>query len=169
MRVVFEPANATATVAAFQDPVEAELARGALQGEGIAAELRDSALVGIAAHLSNAVGGVKLVVAQADAARAEAVLLRIRALADLGPHDEGDAEPATSRADDLALRAFRASIFGLFTVPVLFHLWSLWLLVASARAGGPVSSQARWRSRAALATDLLILGTVAAMVRIRFY
>ena len=162
MRVVFEPASATATVAAFTDPVEAELARGALAGEGIDAELRDGALVGVAWHLSNAVGGVKLVVHADDAKRAEAILFRIHALD--GVSGEADERPAAG--DDLALRAFRAAVFGLVMAPVLFHLWSIWLLWQCARAGGTNSTRARWRARGALAIDLMVaLAVLGALIK----
>jgi hypothetical protein len=60
VRVVFdEPADERPVVVArFTTPVEAAIARGALEREGIECEVRDAALVGIAWHLSNAVGGV---------------------------------------------------------------------------------------------------------------
>lgn len=76
MRVVFEDPVALrpVVVARFTTPVEAAIAQGALAREGIEAELRDDALVGIAWHLSNAVGGVKLVVRPADALLAREAL-----------------------------------------------------------------------------------------------
>jgi len=80
VRVVFEePADQRPVVVArFVTPIEATIARGALEREGIESELRDDALVGIAWHLSNAVGGVKLVVRPADAEAARALLAELR-------------------------------------------------------------------------------------------
>ena len=79
VRVVFEePADQRPVVVArFVTPIEATIARGALEREGIESELRDDALVGIAWHLSNAVGGVKLVVRPADAEAARALLAEL--------------------------------------------------------------------------------------------
>ena len=80
MRVVFEElvAERPVVVARFTTPIEAAIARGALEREGIEAELRDDALVGVAWHLSNAVGGVKLVVRPRDAAQAIQLLADLR-------------------------------------------------------------------------------------------
>lgn len=62
------------TVAAFNTPLEADIARGRLSEAGIASYLTDEALVGNFWALVNAVGGVKLQVAQSDSERAREVL-----------------------------------------------------------------------------------------------
>jgi putative signal transducing protein len=75
------PLDANAVVVArFTDPLEAAMARGALEAAGIEAELRDAAMAGL--QLGNAVGGAKLVVAPADAAHARALLAELAAGAD---------------------------------------------------------------------------------------
>jgi hypothetical protein len=70
------------TVAAFTSPIEARIALGALEAAGIDAELKDEATIGVAWHLSNALGGVRLQVraSQLDAARG--------VLAEQAPPDE---------------------------------------------------------------------------------
>jgi hypothetical protein len=57
-------------------PEEAEIARLALDDEGIASYMEGAATVGMFWHLENAVGGVKLLVAETDAERATAILAK---------------------------------------------------------------------------------------------
>jgi hypothetical protein len=61
------------TLATFDSSIKAELARAALQEAGIESQLGDESLVTNYWLLSEAVGGVKLVVRQSDADRAVAV------------------------------------------------------------------------------------------------
>ena len=61
-------------VASFGTLIEAELARGRLNAEGIAARLLDEFTIGVAAHLSPVLGGVKLVVPTDDVDQAREVL-----------------------------------------------------------------------------------------------
>jgi hypothetical protein len=62
------------TVAHYTDPIEAHLARGRLQSEGIHAHLGDEHLAMANWEWRLAVGGVKLRVADRDAERARIVL-----------------------------------------------------------------------------------------------
>ena len=61
-------------VATFSLPTEAEMARELLEQNGIEAILRDAGFLGVHPWLSNAVGGVKLVVPAEDARRARELL-----------------------------------------------------------------------------------------------
>ncbi|MFO0848024.1 MAG: DUF2007 domain-containing protein [Gemmataceae bacterium] len=61
-------------VAAFDIPVKAEIARLALDRAGIPAVIEDSEIVAMDWLLANAVGGIKVKVREADAARAAEVL-----------------------------------------------------------------------------------------------
>ena len=63
-----------ATVATYSFPAEAEAARLLLESQGIRAFLADDNLVGMNWLVSNAVGGVKLQVAETDAKRAVEIL-----------------------------------------------------------------------------------------------
>ena len=77
------PLDAKAVVVAtFTNPLEAAMARGALESAGIEAELRDAAMAGL--QLGNAVGGAKLVVAPADAETARSLLAELSAGSDEG-------------------------------------------------------------------------------------
>ena len=62
------------TVAAFDEPGRANLARNVLEAAGIEAIIADSEIVAMDWLLSNAVGGIKVQVWEEDAERAAAVL-----------------------------------------------------------------------------------------------
>jgi hypothetical protein len=66
--------NSPKVVAAFQTAPEAEAARVYLDAEGIEARLTDDATAGWFWHYSNAIGGVKVVVAERDFSAAKALL-----------------------------------------------------------------------------------------------
>src|SRR5262245_35595910 len=100
------------TIATFDQPAQARLAKNALDEEGIQNAISDENLVAMDWLLSNAVGGVKVQVWEEDAERAVAVLERrfgehgeglgaavtpeeFAAAAEATPQDEGE-EPAPS-------------------------------------------------------------------------
>ena len=62
------------TVAAFDEPVRANLARNVLEAAGIPVIISDSEIVAMDWLLSNAVGGIKVQVREEDAERAAAAL-----------------------------------------------------------------------------------------------
>lgn len=68
------PGNELRTIATFNTPEEAEVARLALQSAGIFTAFEGWATVGMLWHLGTAVGWVKLQVPEADEERARAVL-----------------------------------------------------------------------------------------------
>jgi len=68
------PAHDPLVVATFALPTQAEMARELLEHNGIDAHLRDQGFIGVHPWLSNAVGGVKLVVPAADAELAREIL-----------------------------------------------------------------------------------------------
>jgi hypothetical protein len=61
-------------VASYETPFEAHAARGVLAAQGIAAQVADENVAGALFHVGTALGGVKLLVWQADLARAQAAL-----------------------------------------------------------------------------------------------
>lgn len=81
------------TIAHYTDPIEAHLARGRLQSEGIDAHLGDEHLAGANWEWRLAVGGVKLRVADIDVERARAVLRSL----DAGEYALVDVESADAR------------------------------------------------------------------------
>jgi hypothetical protein len=68
------PGEGPLVVATFALPTHAEMARELLERNGIDARLRDQGFIGVHPWLSNAVGGVKLVVSADDAELAREIL-----------------------------------------------------------------------------------------------
>jgi len=178
-----EPAGPL-VIATFSLPTEAEMARELLEQNGIAAVLRDEGLVGVHPWLSNAVGGVKVVVPAEDAERAVEILEGAGRASDSGTADTGDAStpafpdleiadepepsetnaPVLSEADALAARAAFAAYFGLLLLPPLFHFWSLWLLIQASRSSTPLGERGRKQAWRALAVDLLVFAAAGAVL-----
>lgn len=162
-----------AVVASFDTLIEAELARGRLEAEGISARIVDGNTVSIAQHLSGALGGVKLVVAESDDAAARALLFAPSALAEgeavldaeLSREPEA-ALPTLDTPDGVAERALRAAVLGFVLFPPLLHLWSL-VLAAQVR-GRPLSARARRRVVIALVLDGVALAASAALAALLF-
>lgn len=71
------------TIAEFSKPEEAHLLRAHLEGSGIAAFVRDDHTVSADWALSNAIGGVKVDIADEDVDAALALLREFRSPADL--------------------------------------------------------------------------------------
>jgi hypothetical protein len=165
------------TVATFDGPTQAQLARGVLADAGIRAVLTDEETVSLFWHLSNAVGGIKVQVMEADADRAVAALE-----AALGP--DGDADPAVTAAaetedeppappptaaavaavedapapppgsrEDYARRLFFAAWFGLALPPIWF--FALYLFLNAAFGEGELTPRGRY--------NLLVGGFVTAL------
>jgi hypothetical protein len=143
------------TVAMFNTLVEANISRDRLDAEGIRAVLADAATVGMAWHLTTALGGIKLQVMTADANRAISILETGNA----APISEGQSWPEdieedfkqeidrtydaidVSPTEELVGRAFAAAILGILFLPL--QLYSIWLLLRISRDGEPLSSSER--------------------------
>jgi hypothetical protein len=155
-----------AIVASFTTVLEAEMARGRLEADGIGARVVDANTAGIATHLAMAIGGVKIAVAKSDFEAARAILFSPSALVEPFPdevaadeEEERDLAAAPS-ADVLANRALRAAVVG-FIAPPLGHLWSLYLLgtaVFSRRS--ELSTTGRRQATIAATIDAAVLGSL---------
>jgi hypothetical protein len=101
-----------AQVAAYATLMEAELARGRLESEGIAARVVDGHTVAIAAPLSIALGGVKLWVSRDDLEAARAVLFAPAVESSADDASATDAAPrATAEANgSVAQRALHVGV-----------------------------------------------------------
>jgi hypothetical protein len=151
------------TVAAFTSPIEARIALGALASAGIDAELRDEATVGVAWHLSNALGGVRLQVKTSQLHAARDVLAQ---QAPTDEHAEGAEDLRVSERDQLARRAVASAVIGFFVLPFVAHIYSTVLLARIPRAGGTLSPLgARHRAVAILfnVLALLLLGVLVTL------
>jgi DNA-directed RNA polymerase subunit M/transcription elongation factor TFIIS len=79
------------TVATYTQPIQAHIAKGRLEAEGILCFLGDENIISVHPFYSNAVGGVKLKVREEEAAQASAILDQIQA---------EEPEPNTFAAED---------------------------------------------------------------------
>ena len=158
-------------VAAFDTSLEAELARGRLDVEGIASRIVDGNTVGVMPALAGAIGGVKLAIAVADLEAARAILFSAGTFSDPSD-DDGSAtlpawpEPAPQAplsADELADRAVRATFLGLAVVPPLGQLYALGVAVVLFPRRAELSPAARWRLRFAVAVDVFTVAAVGAI------
>src|SRR5204862_3495939 len=132
--------------------VEASFAQDRLEAAGIASELADEATVGLAWHMAQAMGGIKLQVDAADVERARAVLAEDAggAISPAEPAAEFGADPEVSGIDDAdeappnerertAERAFRCAVFGFLFWPIF-----LWATILVLRVW---TSRQPWRPR----------------------
>ena len=151
------------TVTTFQMPTDASLAKSVLEANGLMAFLADELTVGVAWHLSNALGGIKLQVAEPDVEQAIA-LLQGRDIAsinveegftDVSEIEEYESEEPLSANDKVVNRALRAALFGLIFLPL--HLYSLWLLGGLLFSSQRLSYNGRWKAFLAAALDLPML------------
>ena len=152
------------TVAAYDNPVMAEMVKARLETEGFQVALADEHTVGIAGHLATAIGGVKVQVAEEDAYEAREVL---NSMPDYAIDEDEDVGELVETSHELerkplaetaptAKRAFRAAVLGFFFPPLT--LWSLYLAAKYAR-----SSEEGGASRAGLAVviDAMLFGLYA--------
>ena len=154
------------TVDTFDMPTEAHLAKGLLEANGLTAFLADELTVGVAWHLSNAVGGIKLQVAETDVERAINILAgredssidAEERLADLPETEGSENEPASSAGDRTVDRAVRAALLGLILFPFFpLYFYSLWLLGRLTFSSVKVSPHKRRRMRLAILLNLPML------------
>jgi len=128
------------TIATFSDGLAANLAKGRLAEAGIRVYLADEQTVGLAWHLTNAIGGIKLQVADEDVEQARAVLVeerndepenRLEAIEEervSNDRSASDEIETTSTSRELnADRAFRGALFALLLFPL--ELYVFWLLI----------------------------------------
>jgi len=103
------------TVASFSRPVEAHLARTQLEAEGITCVVSDEYLVRIDWFLSNAVGGVKLMVPVWEAERAKDILRpRPRLVVVAGAGSEEEMICPRCRCDDVYYTRYNRRMSWLF-------------------------------------------------------
>lgn len=170
------------TLTNFPGPTEAGFIKNLLEAEGIHAYLADDVAVGMVGYLGNAMGWVKLQVAEDDLERANEILEAHRqTIADVGPEafaaeatsavdtdeieteasgssaaEEGDDDDTVDPMDELAWRALRAAGLGLMFVPLTFY--AAWLIGRLIFSKGELSSSASWKLWLAFALVILVFG-----------
>jgi hypothetical protein len=162
------------TVATFNDPVEAAMARNYLEAGGVHAFLLDEETVATTWGFANAIGGIKLQVNVANAERAEALL------DDLPGNDADDQESADvpltafttaetmeelreekeagSPRDEAVDRLFRATVGGLLFFPIQFY--ALWMLLTLNTVEGQISADRRWKVWASVFLNIPLLAMI---------
>jgi hypothetical protein len=168
------------TVATFDDPVKAAMARNYLEAGGVRAFLLDDLTVGMTWGLSNAVGGIKLQVKASHVLRAEELLenlpgddpdeeaadlpegafatretadeLREEAEEDL---QEQEAENPRNQAVD---RLFLCTVGGLVFIPLQFY--ALWMLLNLTSIEGEVSAARRWKVWVSVLLNIPLLSVI---------
>jgi len=156
----------------FPTPHDAHLAAASLRAVGIDVKITNESAVSALPHLETALGGVKLWVRESDVDDAERILHGEADLVDLPyrehaeslapPQEESDDDEDDSLAqpagfDDMATRAFRASIVGFFLCPLVLHLYSVTLLMRLPKEGKGMSVQAARRARVAWVINAVVL------------
>jgi rubredoxin len=109
--------NDWVAVASFSQPVEAHLARTKLESEGIPCVVGDENLIRVDWLLSNAVGGVKLMVPRSEVERARDALRprpRLVVVAERGEPSDGDLICPRCRSDDVYYSRYNRRIAGVF-------------------------------------------------------
>jgi hypothetical protein len=139
------------TIATFQETATAGLAQSQLQSAGINAYLADAEILNTDWLLNNALGGIKLQVANDDEQRARELLAidtdpaaqaaQEKELITLAGDDRDD-EPETplNERELLAERIFRGAIASILFPPLAFAI--IWYAVGYYRSNEPVNSQA---------------------------
>lgn len=166
-------------LATFPTPSEAGFFRSLLESEGIPSYLGDDATVGIHPLLGNTIGWVKLQVAAHDLDRAVELLearksdaekmspeefaalaledepaegreLELKSPPEQEPESHG-ADEAEDPLEELARRAFRASVIGLAFFPLLpYAAWVLGRLIFSGGEWSARTSRNAWAAAAVL-------------------
>jgi hypothetical protein len=154
-------------VATYPTTAEAGLAREFLESEGIACRMTDEMVVQWVWYLSNAIGGVKVLVAEEDAEKALALLAETGGLApDLDEAATGDVDAEDDQVDPypgdpMATRAWRAAVVGLFACPPLLHFYSAWVLMRLLAAHLPLSASGKRKVCGAVLVNAAVCALVS--------
>ncbi|MFL5340114.1 MAG: putative signal transducing protein [Gemmataceae bacterium] len=164
------------TVGTYSSPIDANLDRARLEDAGIGAVLADEEAAVMNWALTNAMGGIKLLVPGTDVEAATAILAApaepfdpaeamqaFREPDDLEPEtarvsEQPDVpESAASRREELADRALKAAVLGWLFLPA--QLYAFWLLLRVFVSNEPLGPRARRRAWTAALFNLpAILG-----------
>lgn len=146
-------------VATFATPHEAELARMHLESLNIEATVKDDTLIGLSQIYAGAFGGVKLLTDDDDAEEAMQLIARMRARKRKKKKGE--------LADDVARRAFRAAIIGIFLCPGPVHAYSL-ILINGLKDSRLTPAGKRNALAATIISSLVLFGCFLLLVRALF-
>lgn len=134
----------------FRDLPQGELARSRLVSEGVAAQLADEYVVGLNWLWSQAVGGVSVLVPEADARDAVTVLAKDRTedlLTELGLSEHEIETCPSCGSVDVAYRSRRVALGAWLALGLWFHLLAPFLMVIWFGLAFWILSRPRWRCR----------------------
>ncbi len=177
-----------ATLETFPLPTEAGFVKNMLEAEGIHAYLADESTVGTMSYLSNAMGWVKIQVAEDDLSRANEILETHRqTVADLGPDvfiaeatstsdtdavandpecsltgNEPEDDDIVDPMNELAWRALRAAVFGVICSPFAFY--SAWLIGRLIFSKSELSPAATWKLWLSFALTVFVFFAVGMFI-----
>ncbi|WP_237229175.1 DUF2007 domain-containing protein [Rubinisphaera sp. JC750] len=146
---------------------EANLARIALEEEDIRSFCADELTTEMAWHLSNAIGGTKLMVAERDAERACRILAEKQIFR---PEMNGRSQPETDGSTapfslhTTLRRALRASVFGFAFLPLT--VYALWQLIKISKSDEELSPAQHRKFMLAMAFCMLQLVFLFILFRI---
>lgn len=160
------------TIATFENPAEAHLARLQLENEGIPAVITDEATATCLWYYGTAIRGAQLQVFQQDAERAQQLLDQIESLSPETPWplDAEEDDPLREQLEADVQRAWRAAVLGVIITPVLmlFNIYSVWLLLRIMAGGHPLPESVRrsfWMAWAANAVAVLVSAGWIVLIR----
>jgi hypothetical protein len=151
------------TIATFGDGIGAHLARGRLQEAGIRVFLVNENTVWVAPHLTNAIGGIKLQVAEEDVDKARTLLAEESGIEEENAEEMGsDDEIAPTRREQNADRAFRGALIGLLVLPLQFYI--SWLLIQVLFSKEQIGAQQAGRALIAAVINMACIALMIAYV-----
>jgi hypothetical protein len=183
--------NDFVTVATTSTPTEASLIRNHLEAEGIRVFLSDEAAVGMAWYLGNAIGGVKVQVADEDAERAFEILDEHdpvplseedwKTVSDFeSGWDEDEEEEDTEEVPEAAVesaserdldqevnRAFKAAVLGIIFFPL--QVYSFFLLLDILFSGLTLTPTQQKKVNIGFLLDCIVLSAWSYMLFFRGY
>lgn len=135
-------------VDSYTTPLDAELAKVYLESHDIPVRLQGEQIMGAAYALGPMLGGIQLFVDKKDGRKAS------RLLADYHHKLVYQPEPfREASSDELVKRAWISGLVGFVTIPVVVHVYSVWLLLQVKNA--TLTPQARKRYIVAWMVNLL--------------
>ncbi len=169
------------TLETFMNAMQASLVKQHLEAAGIRCVLADEFTVSNFWHLSNAIGGIKLQVAEEDFERATALLEAQRQTAQPGDitytddaekdspliepkpsaDDEPDELPLNEREENVE-RAYRSVLTGLVFAPV--QLYATWVLLDVWKSDLPIRPAVRRKLRWAIGLHLPMLALALLLI-----
>ena len=121
-------------IARFSTSVEARIAQNYLEEQGIKSRLHGEAFAGWFWHYGGDIAGIRLIVKSTDADHAKQILSSDWnfAIEELETGDESPREineKEINELQNLSVRTLNASIIGIFLLPPLLNIYSMYLII----------------------------------------